>query len=504
MESRFKNSIRNSFWGVLTNLVMTLLNFLVRTIFIKTLSNEYLGINGLFTNILYILSFAELGVGHAITYCMYKPAAVNDHEKLKSLLKLYKKYYNIIGIIIIFLGIIVIPFLPYIIKEVPDIKENIIFIYLIYLIETASSYFFIYKKSIITVYQKEYIYNVVKLIIQIIKSIIQIIVLLTTKNYVLYLVVFVLSTILTNIITNISVNKLYPFIKERKVKSLSKEEEKGITKNIKSLILYKFGRVALSGTDNIIISAVVGITAVGLYSNYSLIISAVSGIVYLLLNGTNSSIGNVNATESIEKKELLMKRMLFVSSWLYGFITICLAILLKPFIMVWIGEEYTISYLAALSAVFYILIDGLEYPSHTYISTLGYFKETRYISLLCALINIILSVILGKYYGLFGVFISTSISKILTTSWFDTYTIYRKEFNKSPKSYYLKHVFLLVIIVINYLICQSVANLLPDGTIGLFALKTIITAGLSNLIFLLIFYKTEDFKYVYNKIRRKE
>lgn len=503
MGLRLKNSIRNSFWGAFSNLVITLLNFIVRTVFIGTLGNEYLGINGLFTNILCILSFAELGVGHAITYCMYKPAAKKDIEKIKSLLKLYKKFYNIIGIIIFTVGILIIPLFPFVIKDAPNINENLIVIYLLYLFETASSYFLVYKKSILIVNQKDYIYDVIKLILQVLKSIIQLFVLIFIKNYTLYLFIFVLSTLFTNVITYLIANNMYPYVSEKNIVDLSENEKHDITNNIKSLILYKLGKVSLNGTDNIIISSLIGIIAVGKYSNYALIISSVSGIGYLILAGANSSIGNVNATESNEKKEEIMKQMLFISTWLYGFITICLAILLDPFITIWIGNEYLIPKLASLSAVFYILVDGQEFASHTYISTLGYFKQTRFLSLICAFLNIVLSLILGSVFGLFGIFISTSISKILTTSWYDTYVVYTNEFKKSPKKYYLKHLLLLLGVCLNYFICVFLSNLIPDGTIYLFVIKTIVVVLLSNIIFTFMFYKTNEFKKICNIMRCK-
>ena len=502
MESRLKNSVRNSLWGAISNIIATLLNFCVRTIFIKTLGNEYLGINGLFTNILYILSFAELGVGNAITYCMYKPVATNNQEKTKSLLKLYKKYYNTIGFIIFGIGILIISLFPYIIKEIPNISDNLIIIYLLYLFETASSYFLSYKSSIIIVNQKDYICDVVRLVLSIIKSLIQVIVLIFTKNYILYLSIFVLSTLFTNIIIGIIANKKYPFILEN-AKELDNLEKKSILDNIKSLILYKVARVSLSGTDNIIISSIIGILAVGLYSNYSLIITAVSGIAYILLKGSISSIGNVNAIEKNEKKEELMKQILFVSGWLYGIITICLAILLSPFIKVWIGKEYLLNYSAVLASVFYILIDGLEFSSHTYISTLGYFKQTKFPSLICAILNIVLSILLGLKYGLFGIFISTSISKILTTSWFDTYVIYKYEFKKSPASYYIKHIGILFCVCLNFTICYIITSLIGDGTIILFIFKAFVTFIISNIIFVLLFCKTKEFKEVFGKIGGK-
>lgn len=502
MGSRLKNTIKNSAWGVMYNLVATLLNFITRTIFITKLGNEYLGINGLFTNILFILSFAELGIGHAITYAMYKPAAEGDKEKIKSLLKLYKDFYNKVGLIIFITGILLIPFIPYLIKGDINIKESLILIYLLYLFETASSYFLSYKSSIISVNQKDYICDRVKIVTSIVKTILQILSLIIFKSYIIYLVIYVLSTFISNSIIYLKASKDYPFINEKDVKALDPKLRRDIINNIKSLVLYKIGRVSLSGTDNIIISSIIGITFVGLYSNYSLIISSVSGIAYIILKGCISSVGNVNATESLEKKEKVMKQLLFVSSYIYGFICICLSILLTPFINIWIGSEYNISFFAVLAAVFYILIDGMEFSSHTYISTLGYFNETKYSSLICALLNIVLSIILGLKYGLFGVFISTSISKILTSSWYDTYIVYKKEFKKSPKSYYKEHLYYLLITSINYIICLFITNFINNNSILGFILKTLIVILLSNFIYILNYYQKDEFKTFKKKLLR--
>ena len=237
-----------------------------------------------------------------------------------------------------------------------------------------------------------------------------------------------------------------------------------------------------------------------MYSNYSLIISAISGFTYTILSGVISSVGNINATESISKKEKIMGELLFISSWMYGFICICLAILLNPFVTIWIGEKYLLDINVILASVFYILIDGLEFSSHIYVSTMGLFKHTRYSSLICALLNIILSLLLGKLWGLFGIFAASSLSKMLTTSWFDTYVVYKNSLNKSPKNYYLRHFSLLICIVINYLICSYVVRLISGANVLSFVLKAIITVILSNVLFIIFFHNTEEFKYLLNKL----
>ena len=185
-KSRIKNTIRNVRSGIIVQIINKVMAFIVRTVFIRILNTEYLGVNGLFTNILTVLSFAELGIGTAIIFSMYKPVAEDDTDKIKSLMRLYKKSYNTIGIVVFILGICVIPFMKYIIKDAPNIKESIILIYVLFLINTSVSYFFTYKKSIITAHQQESIINRIDSFFYLIKSILEIVFLILTKNYILY------------------------------------------------------------------------------------------------------------------------------------------------------------------------------------------------------------------------------------------------------------------------------------------------------------------------------
>lgn len=500
MTSRTIKGAKNSMWGIITNITITLLNFVTRTIFIKTLGMDYLGINGLFTNILYVLSFAELGIGNAITFCMYKPAAENDYEKLNFLLKLLKKYYYGIGIFIFLGGCLLIPFLKYIIKDPPQIKESLILIYLLYLAECSSSYFFSYKKSLLTVYQNDYINEIVKLIVNIIKTIIQILTLLFINQYIIYLIIFVMSTIISNIIIVLIVNKRNKFILKSKTKKIPKQEMKKINDNIKGLTMYKLSSVVLNGTDNILISTIIGLNTVGLYSNYSLIISAVSGVAHIFLKGFVSGIGNINATENNAKKEKILHSLLFLTAWVYGFISICLIVLLNSFITIWIGEKYLLNIWVVFAAVLYILVDGMEFASYSYINTLGLFKYSKFASLFSAIINIVLSIILGLKFGLFGIFIATSISRLLTTSWYNIYIVYKHVLKKSSKFYYLKYIKLFLGIMIDLIICYSLVGLIKGNSLLIFVLKIVTVVVLSNLIYIIFYHRTKEFKFLKEKL----
>ncbi len=494
MESRLKNSARNSFWGASSNILITILNFAVRTIFVKTLSNEYLGINGLFTNILYVLNFAELGIGSAIIYNLYKPVAENDKERIKTLVHLYKKVYFIIGAVVLVLGLLVIPFMKYIIKEPPKINESLNFIYILYLTETVSAYIFGYKKSVLLVYQKNYINLITSLIFSIIKSIIQIFILLFTHNYILYLLVYILSTVLSDIYVSLYVNKKYSFLKDKNIVKATKKEVKEIFRNVKSLFVYKLGNTILNGTDNIILSMLVGISAVGLYSNYSLIITAVSGVLWNILSGLTGSIGNLNVYKDKKHQENIFQEVLFMSCMLYGFGMICVALLINPFITIWIGENYLISEITVIFLVVVCYLRGIVYPSTTYRDTLGLFKEGKLIPFISSIINIALSIILGILMGMKGIFLATIISIVTTTFWYMPKIIYNKIFELSVCVYFKKVLRFTIPFIISYILCSNIFRLFTVNSFIMLIAKAIIVLVITSLLFIIIEYRQKEFK----------
>ena len=273
-ESRTKSSFKNIIFTVGGQLSKEVLAFVVRTVFIKTLATEYLGVNGLFTNILSFLSLAEMGVGSALIFSMYKPMADHDEERLKMYMAVYKKVYTFIGIFILAGGASLTPFLDVFMKERPNIP-HLELIYILYLLNTGATYFFAYKGSIFNADQRAYIVTANTTLFNIVQSVVRIVVLLTTKNFIAYLSLSIIVVYIQNFTIAKKADKAYPFIKEKNVQKLPKEEAKTLSKNIGALLLHKVGAVILNSSDNIIISKFVGVVSVGLFSNYSLIINAV-------------------------------------------------------------------------------------------------------------------------------------------------------------------------------------------------------------------------------------
>lgn len=295
---RTSNSIKNSFTSFILSIITMLLGFVAQAIFIRILGAEYSGLNGLFTNVLTMLSFFELGIGNAIVFHLYKPIAINDEEEIKTLMKFYEKAYNIISVLVLACGLAIIPFLNIIVGEI-SIDINIYVIYIMFLLNTSISYTLSYRRNLIIANQKNYIINIIHIIYIIILNLSQLLVLYLTKNYYLYLGIKIICQILENFVCYIIAGKLYPFITSKNVKPLDKNLKDDIFKKVKALLFHKVGYSVVSGTDNIIISSFLGVVTVGFYTNYNMVITAVNNLFSQIIGSTSASVGNLLATQSL-------------------------------------------------------------------------------------------------------------------------------------------------------------------------------------------------------------
>ncbi len=500
--SRTVNVVRNSFFGAISRAGVLILQFICRTIFIKTLGSEYLGLNGLFTNILTILSFAELGLGNAIIYNMYKPVANKDHKEVSRLLRLYRKCYNYIALFIFGAGVLCIPFLGSLIGEAPDIKESIILIYILFLTQSITSYFLTYRRSLISVNQKEYMCSNADLFSEFIATIFKILVLIFLKDYILFLIIQIFRNIVANGILFIKSKKMYPEIDENSANNLSKTETNHIFKNVKDLMLYKISSTINSGTDNIIITKIVGLTAVGLASNYALLIGAINQILLKVMTGFTASIGNLNAKDDVQNRERVFYNLMFIVTWIYGFFGIMLAVFLNPFIDIcWLGSEFVLSPAVVFALILDFYISGVQYAGYNYAITTGLFKKAKWGAFSSSIINIILSIILGLKFGVFGVFIATGLSRLCSQTWLDPYLVFKYEFKKSSKEYFLKFIRNFIFVIMNLGICYYIFTNIPMHNLFDVIIYAILCTILCNIIFFLEFFKTWEFKDMLERIK---
>lgn len=503
-ESRTQNFIRNSAIGIITQLLSLILSFACRTIFIKLLSNDYLSINGLFSNILSMLSFVELGFGTALLYMMYSPVANKDYEKIKTYTNYYKRVYYLIGTTIFILGILIIPFLKYIIKEPPVIEENIIIIYIIFLINTCIGYFYSHKTTLLIANQKNYIISIYSQLFKWIQIAMQIVVLVVTKNYILYLLIQTITTILNNMFINRKANKMYPYIKEKNINKMTIEEKKNVNKKVRALVLYKLGPSILSGSDNIILSACVGITYVGKYSNYYLITNYLSMFLNQITSSFEVGVGNLNVNSSNQKKEEVFYNMFYICFIIYGFSCVMMLNLINEFINIWIGKEFLFNGPIVFSILLYIYINGMCLTCHTFRTTTGLFEKEKIAPLLEIVINIASSIILAKKYGVIGVFLGTSIAKILTFFWNDPRLIYKHVFeNDNVIKYFIKFFKYTAITAIICFITMKISSIFTASTYAYWILKSAVIAIVTIFLFIIFTYRTAEFEYLYQQIKEK-
>lgn len=499
---RTANSVRNVKYAVLGQFFAIIINLIARIVFVKVLSAEYLGLSGLFSNILTILCLSELGFGTAMSYQLYKPLADNDTEKVKSLLKLYKKIYIIIGIIILGLGCLCIPVYPYLINELPDIK-NIDLIYILFVINTASSYFFAYKRILVTADQKQYISTFYKYSFYFLLNILQIIELLLFKNYILFLCIQIIMTLFENFFLSIKVNKIYPYLKEKNVKNVSDHDIKDMKFNVKAMFFHKFGGVVLNSTDNIIISKYLGLASVGIYSNYLLITNALNSIVSQIFNSVVASIGNLDVTSGKNSMTKVFDKVFFLNFWIYCVCTICLISLFNPFINLWLGSEYTLPLFSVIVISINFYIFGMRKTAMSFREATGNYYVDRISPIAESILNICLSIFLVKYYGLAGVVLGTIISSLLTNFWCEPYVICKKSLNKSIFEYlkvYIKYTLICIIIAF---ITIFISNLIPSENIVMFLVKSVVAFIIPNLFLLILFRKNKYFKFYVSLIASK-
>ncbi len=493
---RTVNSLKNMITTLASHFTSMLLGFISQAIFVKTLGTEYLGINGLFSNIISMLGVVELGIGSAIIYNLYKPIAEKDIEKTKSLMNFYKKCYRVIALIIFSLGLLIIPFLDILVGETNISQNSIILIYMLFIIDIVCSYLLTYKRSILYASQKNYIIDIVHIAYLFILNTVQIIILLNTKNYILYLSFKIIMRLAENIIITILANKKYSYLKDKEYKKLDKKIVQDIVKKVKGLCMHKIGVFLVAGTDNIIISTFIGISYVGLYSNYYMIINALSTIIGQIFTAFRSSIGNLLVTSNAEKSYDIYRKLQFVNFWFAMMSSIGIFVVIESFIKVWIGEQYILPRLVLLVLVAnnYVYITKLH-PS-SFKEAAGIFYEDRMIPILESVVNIVMSIVFLKIFGLAGVFMGTFCTYMITHIYTYPKFVYGKLLNKTYMQYFKdagKYLFVTIIAgSVTYLLSVIIQI---DNNILQVVKNILLVLIIPNILVIIIFHKAEEFKY---------
>lgn len=492
---RTKNSFLNFLANTGSHFLNVILSFVCRTVFMYTLSKEYLGVSGLFTDLLAVLSLAELGIGGAIIYHMYQPVADKNYQEQRELMNLYRRMYTVVALVIAVLGLAVTPFLDVLTKGKSELDvHQLTIIYLLYLFNTVSSYFFCYKRSIIDAHQKAYIGTIYNTVFTMIQFVVQIAILLLTHNFIAYLLVQIVCNIATNIVVAHKADKMYPYLREDTKSLPEPKKKKSIYKNISAMFMHRVGDVMVNGTDNLIMSAFVGVIPVGIYSNYMLLQASINTALNGVFGAFTASIGDLGTTKDDESIFRVYKTLNFLGFWLYGFSTIAFLVMFNPFIEVWAGEDMIFPMSMVLLIVVNFYIAGMRKVTLTFRDAMGLYWYDRYKPIFEVIINLSTSLILVQRIGIEGVLLGTTISTMTTCWWIEPYVTYKHGFHKSVSHFfrsYALYTFTTILVGgFTYWVCDHFTM----GGVVEIILKLITCIVVYNVIILLLYGRTQEFK----------
>ncbi|MBQ3796786.1 MAG: polysaccharide biosynthesis protein [Butyrivibrio sp.] len=491
---RTKNASRNVVFGTIRKAYQLIVPFFMRTVIVYLLGPGYAGLNNLFTSVLQVLNLAELGVGSAMTFSMYKPIAEDDKDKICALMKLYRLYYRVIGIVVGIIGLSLLPFIPSLIKS--DLPENVN-VYVLYLMNLAATvltyWLFSYRNCILTAHQRIDVPHRIALVTDTIKYIVQVFVLFAFHDYYLYVLAILFTQVINNCTTAFMSAKLYPQYSPKG--NLAKDEVRFINGRIRDLFTSKLGGVILNSSDSIVVSAFLGLNMLTIYQNYYFIVSAIMGFVTIIFTSISAGIANSLVTETLDKNFNDMKKLCFMISWISGFCCACFLAIMQPFMEIWMGKELMQDIMFVVFFCMYFYILEIMTVINVYKDSAGLWHEDRFRPLASAFANLLMNVIMVQFWGLYGVILSTVLAVILVSMPWLLNNLFSLLFTREQLKVFLKKnakylCIVVVVLAFNTFICSFV-NL---GLWGTVIIRLAICIIVPNVLFYLIYRRTDEFK----------
>lgn len=497
--SRSQNVLLNVSFGYIAQIGIILLSFFGRRIFLQFLSVDYLGINGLYSNILTVLSLAELGLDSAVVYSLYKPVAEKNVPLIASLLRYFRKIYIGLALAIFGVGLLLIPFLPYIVTSDLSVIDLSLY-YLLFLVNTTTSYFVAHKVALLSACQEQRVQKTVALIVSFLQQIMHIVVLVLWKSYYAYIATTVLGTLVNCLILGGLCARRHTEVFEKRETVVF--DKKPIRNRIFSTLLYKLGVVLINNTDNILISVLVSTAAVGLYSNYVMVITAVQGFIAIVTTSLISSVGNLAATGSKQRQHEVFNLLLFFYHFIAMLGGIGFFLLFNDLIVLWLGGAYVFDVKIVAIIAFNFYLTNAVSPVWMYREANGLFRKVRYLMLITAMANIVFSVLLGYYFGLFGILAATALSRIVTTIWYEPPLLFSGVFGISVRNYWRKQAKYFCITCVALLLSYFAVRFIPVG-VGFFILKGIIVVAIVAILFLGCNFNAAETKEILGRFRKR-
>lgn len=498
--NRTKAASLNAATTLITQLISLILKFGVQTVFIHQLGQNYLGLNGLFSNVVSFLSFADLGIGTAITVSLYRPIANDDYTQLKSLLLIYRKVYLVIACLMTIVGLFIAPFIFNVINDSVFSRTQISIWFVLYFGSTIATYLVAWKRSFLMAAQHGYLNSLNDFIFKSVQQILQILVVLIFHSFLLFLIIQVIAAFAGNYQLSHMANGKFPQVFENinlaRSSQVAKKTIREIKKNVVGAISSKIGTIIVFGTDNVILSAFIGLTAVAKYSNYMLIIQSLNSIFSQALGATVASIGNLHATTSSKKQEDILLKMLYANTIINLFVIVGLGVAVTDFIRIWAGSGYVLSMNITFFLLLNFLINQFRFTSQNFISGLGLYWPLRWKSIIEALVNLACSLffVIFLKVGILGVVLGTLISNVMINIVWEPYIVYYHGLKLPIRKYFIKYFCYLIYAVIALIFSLGISKIIGNINLFLLILITILCELFVIGLFLLLTRKTVEFK----------
>lgn len=495
---RTKRSLFNVIVTLGTNVIILLTAFLVQKILISSLGSDYNGVNGLFTSIISMMSLTDLGIGSAIIYHLYRPAAKSDHSAICSLLRFYRNSYVAISGVVLIIGLVLMFFIPDLVGTV-TVRESLYLIFGLFMADCLASYFLSYKKSVLYAYQMNYVLDGVHFVFYMLQNAAQIAVLLYFRSFIAFLLLKTLSKCVENIAITIYIRKRYPFTSEKQVRPLAKEIRDDIIVKVKALLFHRLGKLFVTGGDSMVITGVLGILQMSLYTNYHMILGGIAALLNKVFETLTSSVGNFLIDSDGEQRYKVYRRIDFLNFWFFGCATVALYTILQPVIILWVGEEYLFSQVALFFLILNFYQEGMRASVMTFKDAAGIYYADRFVPLIEAALNVVISVLLAQRMGMKGVFLGTIISAGVIFLYSYPKYVCTPLFHMSWGQYVWRTAQHLIFVIVAMWGASSLTTWMDLGVSWMnVIISGMISVAIFHVLLLCIYGRSEEMRYFWN------
>lgn len=498
---RIEKSIKNLIYSLSYYVVNVICTFVLRKIMLVTIGLAGVSLNSLFHEVIAMMSLSEMGVGTVIVYNLYKPLNDKNEQKIKELMLFFKYIYLFIAGVMIAIGIILLPFIHNIVNSTGYEISYIRYIFFLFVIQTSISYCFAYKRSLLAADQRNYVSAIFDSIFKFIMIGTSAAVLWLSHRFDLYLITTIGLSFVNNLVISIRVDKIYSFLRNNKEK-LPQKEVKEVFSNVKNLFISKISGTVTNSTDNILISVLVNTLEVGRYANYALIINAFKQILVQVTNAIQGSVGNLYAEKEYAHVDEVLRRLTygyFVFATIFCCGYFCSA---SSFVGAVFGTEYKLSTTVVAITSINLYFHAVRDPVWQMMSVSGLFKIDKNIAVLGTVVNLIVSIVIGKYCGIIGIFLGTLCTYVIQII-LKIPALYNKGLNLNWKPFFAFWFELAVVyggcMIITYIVTKQI---IVDQLILRFFVQGSISVLLSIIVIIILTFRMKEFRYYFTLLMR--